>query len=352
MKSGSPNRKRGAADQADNRFDAYHFEPSDELEIIDRPSTKTEFLPDTSLKVLSENRSPDVNFRYSVNPYRGCEHGCAYCYARPTHEYLGMSAGLDFESKIVVKHDVAKQLEKEFGRRGYQCGPIMLSGVTDCYQPIERKLQLTRSVLQLCLKYKHPITLITKNALIERDVDLLSQLAELNLVHAALSITTLDAESARSLEPRTSSPSARLRAVRTLSDAGVPMRVMTAPVIAGLNDHEIPALLTAAKEHGAVSAGYVMLRLPGSVEPVFLRWLREHRPDSADRILSRIRQTRGGKNNDSRFGSRMAGTGLMAEQIGALFKTFAANLGLALESEPLRTDQFVPPIPGGQLSLF
>lgn len=351
----NPIRGRGAQAQVANRFESVHVQPdlTDEA-MEDAPARpKTQFFADQSKTIVTENNSPDIPFRYSLNPYRGCEHGCPYCYARPTHEYLGMSAGLDFETKIIVKDRAVDLLRDLLAKPSWQADSMMLSGVTDPYQPVEREKEITRGLLQLLADCKHPVSIITKNAMIERDVDIFSSMAECRLVHAAISITTLDAGLANVLEPRTSSPTARLRAISTLTDAGVPVRVMTAPVIPGLNDHEIPQLLKAAADHGATSAGYVMLRLPGAVENVFCDWLSQVRPEKKDKVLAKVREVRDGAMNSTQFGTRMRGVGTRADSIAGLFKTFALKNGLTLETERLRTDLFMPPNDrSGQLSLF
>src|SRR5262245_2076623 len=254
-----------------------------------------EYLSDASRSIVSENDSPDVPFRYSVNPYRGCAHGCAYCYARNTHEYLGFNAGLDFETRIVVKRDAPDLLRQFLSRNSWKPEPITFSGVTDCYQPAEREFRLTRKCLETVLECRQPVSIITKNALVLRDLDVLCELARWNLVYVFLSITSLDPELARTMEPRTSTPSARLRAVQELAAANVPVGVMLAPIIPGLNDSEIPSMLEAAKNAGAKSAGYVFLRLPLAVEPVFLEWLRRTQPLKAERVERRLRQSRHGK---------------------------------------------------------
>jgi DNA repair photolyase len=343
-----PNRFVAERQEAD-----YEQLAADDELLADERTVPTVFLPDNSATIIRENDSPDIPFRFSINPYRGCEHGCAYCYARPTHETLGMNAGLDFETKILVKHDAVNLLRKELNRKGWPAEPIMMAGVTDCYQPAERRFKLTRGILEVLLEARQPVCMITKNSLVCRDLDLLAPMAERRLVGVALSMTTLDAELARTLEPRTAAPAAKLRAIRALSAAGVPVRVMVAPIIPGLNDAEIPAVLTAAKEAGAIGAGYVMLRLPLNVAPVFTHWLRTHRPLAAERVEGLIREMRGGKLNDSQFGSRMHGKGTYADGIQQTFDLFVHKLGLDAPWEPLDSSQFRPPqIPGGQLRLF
>ena len=342
-----------------NRFERVHIETDyeqlaadDEL-LADERRVPTVFLPDNAATIIRENDSPDIPFRFSINPYRGCEHGCAYCYARPTHETLGMNAGLDFETKVLVKHEAVSLLRKELNKKSWQPEIIVISGVTDCYQPAERKFRLTRGILEVLLEARQPLGMVTKNALIVRDLDLLSELARHNLASVAISVTTLDAELARTLEPRTATPAARLRAIRELSAAGVPVRAMLAPIIPGITDTEIPAILQAAKEAGAQAASHVMLRLPLNVAPIFIEWLKTHRPKAAKRVLSLIREMRGGKLNDSRWGSRMSGSGSYAEGIHATFDLFAQKYGLDKPWPELDCTQFRPPkLPGGQLNLF
>jgi DNA repair photolyase len=292
------------------------------------PNRPTEYFPDHSRTVISQNDSPDVGFTYSLNPYRGCSHGCAYCYARPTHEYLGLNAGLDFETKIFVKEDAPSLFREFLARDGWQPEPIALSGVTDPYQPAERHFRLTRGCLDVALTARQPVSLITKNALVTRDLDLLEPLARANLVHVNVFVTTLDSQLARSMEPRTSTPAARLRGIRELAQAGVPVRVLVAPVIPGLTDAELPSILEAAKEAGARSAGYMLVRLPLTVAPVFLEWLGRTHPAQRGRVESRIRAVRQGKLNNPRFGERMRGTGEIAAQIRSLFRLFARRYGL------------------------
>ncbi len=359
--SGSPTRFVGRTTNLApaNRFettrqeaDYEQLEGDDELLAAER-SVPTVFLPDRAATLIRENDSPDIPFRYSLNPYRGCEHGCAYCYARPTHETLGLNAGLDFESKILVKHDAPAILRRELNHRRWRSEPIMISGVTDCYQPAERRYRLTRGILEVLLEARQPACLITKNALIRRDIDVLAEMAKRNLVSTALSITTLDADLARTLEPRTATPAAKLRSVRALADAGVPVRVMVAPIVPGLTDNEIPAILAAVKEAGASGAGYVMLRLPLTVAPVFTDWLRKNRPLAADKVESLIREMRGGQLYRSAWGERMTGSGAYAEGIAKTFDVFTRKLGLDAPFQPLDTSQFrAPSLDPNQRRLF
>jgi DNA repair photolyase len=339
-----PNRFGGPWYEAD--LDAVEGDPEYRDQLRNLP---TEYIPDNSKSIVSENDSPDIGFRYSINPYRGCSHGCSYCYARPFHEYLGWNAGLDFETKILVKEKAPQLLRDFLCRAKWQPELIAMSGITDCYQPAERYYRLTRACLEVAAEARQPIGIITKNALILRDLDILKSMAAANLVHVNLSITTLDADLARSMEPRTSTPAARLRAVKELSDAGVSVRVMIAPVIPGLNDAEIPAILKAAHEAGAKAAGYILLRLPLTVAPVFREWLERTQPSRLQRVEGRIRDARDGKLNDSEFGTRMRGTGEMAQQIGDMFRLFAKRFGLDRELPPCDCTLFRPP---GQMWLF
>lgn len=350
---------RGSALSPPNRFESVRSEvdweqlaADDEL-LSDERRVPTVFLPDSAATIIRENDSPDIPFRYSINPYRGCEHGCAYCYARPTHETLGMNAGIDFETKVLVKHAAAALLRKELNQRRWQCEPIMMSGVTDCYQPAERRFKLTRGILEVLLEAKQPVCLVTKNSLVLRDLDLIAPLAAQNLISVAISITTLDAELARTLEPRTATPAARLRAVRELAAAGVPVRAMLAPLIPGLTDSELPTILEAAREAGARGASFVMLRLPYAVAPVFLAWLQEHRPLAAQRVESLIREMRGGQLYRAEFGMRMRGSGTYAEGVAQAFEVFVKKLGLNQPWEELDCSRFAPPqLRGGQRRLF
>jgi DNA repair photolyase len=349
---------RGSPIDPPNRFDKVHAEADyeqfehDEEFLTKLSSAATEFLPDASRSIVSENDSPDVPFRYSLNPYRGCEHGCAYCYARPTHEYLGFNAGLDFETRIIVKHNAAELFREFLSRDAWNPEPITFSGVTDCYQPAERKFRLTRQCLEMALECRQPVGIITKNALVLRDLDLLREMAQRNLVHVFLSITSLDVELAWTMEPRTSSPAARLRAIETLAGARVPVGVMVAPVIPGLNDSEMPAILEAGRAAGAQAAGYVFLRLPLTVEPVFREWLQRTQPLKAERVEQRLRQSRRGKLSNSTWGERMKGNGGIAEQIGKMFRVFSERVNFP-GLPPLDAGQFVPAAPrSGQLRLF
>lgn len=350
---------RGAHLNPANRFERTHVEPDREHFQdgegwdLGEQNPRTEYLPDESRSIVTENDSPDVPFRYSLNPYRGCSHGCSYCYARPTHEYLGLSAGLDFETKVLVKHK-APDLFREFLARGtWRPEPIALSGVTDPYQPAERQFELTRRCLQIALEARQPMGIVTKNALVVRDLDILGPMAALRLVHVSISITSLKQSLTRVMEPRTSAPDARLRAMRALTEAGVPVCVLVAPVIPGLTDSEIPAILAAAAEAGARSAGWELLRLPLTVKPVFLDWLARTHPLQQERILALIRSTREGKLNSSEFGERMCGSGVFADQIRQLFRAFAVKHGLDGEMPDYDVAQYRPPHIGQeQLRLF
>lgn len=343
---------RGAADNPPNRFQTLAVERDDELLADEAASApRTLYLKDTSRSIIVRNDSPDVGFTFSINPYRGCEHGCIYCYARPTHEYLGFSAGLDFETRIVVKADAPRLLREELSSPRWQPQMLAISGVTDCYQPVERKLALTRQCLQVLCEFRNPVGVITKNHLVTRDIDVLKELAEVNAAIAMLSVTTLDAELSRKMEPRASAPARRLAAIEALADAGIPTGVMVAPVIPGLTDHEIPSILKAAAAAGARFCGYVPLRLPLGVAPLFEQWLQRHFPDRKDKVLNRIRSVRGGKLNDSNFHTRMHGGGPFAEQIKTIFRLAAQRAGLDKPSPTLSTAAFQRPA-AEQLSLF
>jgi DNA repair photolyase len=351
MLDSDPIHGRGAAGNPANRFEPLRYEPGDDDFVEDAPNPATQFLRDTSRSIITTNDSPDVGFEASINPYRGCEHGCIYCYARPTHEYLGFSAGLDFETKIMVKEDAPELLRKELSSPRWQPKVLALSGVTDPYQPIERRLQLTRRCLEVLAEFRNPVLIITKNHLVTRDRDVLAELARDNAAAVFLSVTSLDASLARILEPRASQPAARLTAIRELADAGVPAGVMMAPVIPGLNDHEMPAILQAAKEAGASGAGYVLLRLPLAVAPLFERWLEQHFPERKAKILGRVRSLRGGKLNDPRFGSRMRGEGAFADLHKKMFDLACRTAGFIGRGAELSAAAFRRPS-DTPLSLF
>lgn len=305
----------------------------------------TQVRPEQVRTLLSRNDSPDIPFELAINPYRGCEHGCAYCYARPTHAYLGYSPGLDFETKLTAKVNAVEALRVELAKPGHRVSPINLGSATDIYQPIERQWRLTRGLLELLLETRHPVTLVTKNAMVERDLDLLTALAERNLVMVYVSITTLDADMARTLEPRASAPWRRLQAVRTLTEAGVPVGVLAAPMIPFINDAFLETILAESAGAGARWGSYTVIRLPWEVHAVFEQWLRTHFPDRAERVLHRIEDLRGGRRNDPRFGTRMRGTGLWADLLRQRFAVAARKHGLNLTPRaPLDCRQFVAPV--------
>lgn len=347
-----PERGRGTSINPANRFEPLHFEQDDEYEGEQgERKSKTTFLADDSNSILSKNNSSDIPFTWSLNPYRGCEHGCMYCYARPTHEYLGYSAGLDFESIIMIKKHAPELLRKKLNSSAWQPQPVMLSGITDPYQPVEKRLELTRRCLEVFAEFRNPVSIITKNHLVARDIDILSEMAKLNLVRVSLSVTSLDPSITSTLEPRTSRPVRRLDAIRKLSEAGIPTSVMAAPVIPGLNDHEIPDILKAASEAGAIRAGYVMLRLPWGVKELFADWLAHHHPDKKEKIMNLVTSIRGGHLNDSTFGNRMRGEGEYADQIKALFRITKQRFGLNGMAHALSTEHFRR-VKQGQQELF
>ena len=341
---------RGAQSNPPNRFERLQVDPDPDCDPEERPHPRTQFFPDASESLLTKNDSPDLGFSAGLNCYRGCEHGCAYCFARPYHEYLGFSSGLDFETKIMVKLRGPELLRRELSARRWQPQPIAMSGATDCYQPAERTFRLTRGCLAVCAELRHPIFIITKNALVTRDLDLLVELNRHQCIAVHISVTTLDADLAGKLEPRASRPPARLRAIRELSAAGIPVGVMVAPVIPGLTDHELPAILAAAAEAGAKRAGYVLLRLPHAVKEVFTQWLDAHAPGKKARVLDRTKVLRGGKLYDSAWGSRLRGEGIFAEQLRDLFEMSARRAGLNREALALSVAHFRKP--GEQLALF
>lgn len=345
---------RGASINPANRFEKLHVEEdfSELPEDDEGPrALRTVYLRDDTKTIIARNNSPDVGFETSVNPYRGCEHGCIYCFARPTHEYLGFSAGIDFESRIMVKERAPELLEAELCSPKWKPQLLMMSGVTDCYQPLERRMQLTRRCLQVLAKFRNPVGILTKNGLITRDIDVLKELAAHSCVAANLSITSLDPQLQRILEPRTSPPAARLEAVQRLREAGIPVGVMVAPIIPGINDYEMPAILDACGKAGAQFAGYVLLRLPWAVAPLFERWLDEHFPERKEKVLGRIRAMRGGeKLYDSRWRKRQIGQGIFAEQIEAMFDVSARRAGVAGPRPQLSTAAFRRPTE--QMQLF
>jgi len=319
---------RGAAGNPKNRFERIEVEPDGLGEFEDEPRPRTVYYRDLSRSIVARNASPDVGFEGSINPYRGCSHGCIYCYARPTHEYLGLSAGLDFESKVFVKEDAPGLLREELSSTRWKPKVLSMSGVTDPYQPVEKELRITRRCLEVLAEFRNPVVIVTKNHLVTRDLDLLAELAGHGAAAVAISLTTLDDGLRRVMEPRTSRPVRRLAAIRKLAEAGVPVGVMTAPVIPGINDHELPKLLSAAAEAGATFAGYVPVRLPYAVAPLFEDWLERHFPERKGKVLNRIRSMRGGRLNDARFGARMKGEGVYAEHIRRLFAVSCRRAGI------------------------
>lgn len=355
--SGPPGKGRGAATNPGHRFSTFEREATDDgwpaPDDEPPPRLDTVLHAVESRGIVSHNRSPDVPFEASINPYMGCEHGCVYCYARPSHAYWDLSPGLDFETRILYKPDAADLLRRHFGRRGYRPAPIALGANTDPYQPAEAKLRITRQLLETFLEHRHPLTIVTKGALIERDLDLLAELATRCLVGVMVSLTSLDTGLKRSLEPRAAGPGTRLRVIRALRDAGVPTGTLIAPVIPAVNDHEIEHLVAAAAAAGASQAGYVLLRLPREVAPLFRDWLETHFPDRAEHVMSLVRQSRGGRDNDSDFAQRMTGRGVFADMIAKRFRLARRRHGLDDgERFGLDTTAFRPPEPGGQQRLF
>jgi DNA repair photolyase len=340
-------RGRGALENPDGRFekDIHAYDPEADAKL------KTEIFPDQSRSIISTNDSPDAPDT-TLNSYRGCEHGCIYCFARPYHEYLGMSVGLDFESKIFVKHDGPQLLRAEMMKKSWQPKTVLMSGITDCYQPIEKKLEITRECLKVFNEFKNPVTILTKNKLVTRDIDILAEMAAFQCAQVFVSITTLDNEICRTMEPRASQPRLRLQAVKDLRSAGIPAGVMVAPIIPGLTDHEIPQILEAAAEAGALSAGHTVVRLPYGVKDIFQTWVHEHYPDRSNKILNRIRAMRGGKLYDAKFGTRMRGEGIYAEQIHETFRLYKRKYGLDKGMPPLSVAAFQRPDDSGQMNLF
>jgi DNA repair photolyase len=351
---------RGAGANTPNRFEAHRIELEPDAMVDDEGEPlplRTQFFRDDTKSVLVWNDSPDIPFRVGCSPYRGCEHGCAYCFARPSHEYLGFSAGLEFESKIVVKERAAELLREELSKKSWEPQTVAMSGITDVYQPVERRLGLTRRCLEVFSDFRNPVAIITKNHLVTRDADLLGTLARFNAASVAISLTTLDGELAKNLEPRASAPVRRLAAIRELTAAGVPVSVLTAPIIPGLNDHEIPALLAAAAGAGAVSAHYTVVRLPMAVAPIFTEWLGRHAPGQKEKVLGRLRELREGELYRGKFGDRMTGTGPAAERLRQLFEIAARRAGfpsreaqLEIGSRGLSAASFR--VPTAQMSLW
>jgi DNA repair photolyase len=350
-----PHKARGALSNRDGRFERAQRHAVDDGWPADEPppALRTTLIRDTARTILTRNRSPDIAFDRSINPYRGCEHGCVYCYARPSHAFLGLSPGLDFESRLFYKPDAVALLETELRRARYGCAPIALGTNTDAYQPIERRLGLTRGILALLGACNHPVAIVTKSHLVTRDIDILAPMARRNLVQIRISITTLDAGLARRLEPRAPPPARRLETIRALAAAGIPTGVMAAPMIPGLNDSECEAILAAARNAGATSADYVLLRLPLEIKDLFREWLETHVPARAERVLRLIRETRDGRLYDPRFTQRMRGSGVYAGMLAQRFAGARRRLGLTATALDLDCSRFTPPQrPGDQLSLF
>ncbi len=358
-----PVRGRGAGINPTNRFETLSLhvlgehldaQAAERAEQGAQPGRQvvTHTLRDDTRSIINRVDSPDLPFHWTVNPYRGCEHGCIYCYARPTHETLGFSSGLDFETRIMAKADAPALFKRELAHPRWKGEPIVFSGVTDCYQPLEAKLELTRQCMRIAAEARQPVTIITKNRLVLRDLDLLSELNRFHAVHVAISITTLDHDLAAVMEPRASSPAHRLQTVRKLAEASIPVTVMVAPIIPTLNDRHIPAVLKAAAEAGAANAGYTLVRLPYQIKALFEEWLARHFPDRAQHCTNLLREMRGGELYNAAWGSRMRGQGPLAEQIARTFKVFARKFGLNRSLSPLNGDHFRPPSLDGQLSLF
>jgi len=317
------------------------------------PALKTTVTIDATRTIIARNDSPDLSFDRSINPYRGCEHGCVYCFARPTHAYIGLSPGQDFESRLFAKPKAAELLAKELSKPGYQVRSMALGTNTDPYQPIDERYKVTREILKVLRDFRHPVGIVTKSNRVMRDVDILAEMAEMKLAHVAVSITTLDRALARTMEPRAPTPERRLEAIRALTKAGIPTAVMTAPMIPALNDHEMESILERAREAGALRAGYVLLRLPLEIKDLFREWLEEHQPARAAHVMSLIRSMRGGKDYDAEWGKRMTGSGVYAQLMAKRFKLACERLGLNKEWEPLRVDLFkVPPKTGDQMQLL
>lgn len=356
---GAPNlghkeKGRGASSNQSGRFEKERREAFDDgWDRDELPPLKTEVTFESAKTIITRNQSPDISFDRSINAYRGCEHGCSYCFARPSHAYMGLSPGLDFETQLFAKPNAAALLERELAAPHYKPKVIAIGTNTDPYQPIERRHQITRQILEVLDRTNHPVVIVTKSALVVRDMDILSSIAERGLVRVALSITTLDRKLARAMEPRASTPQKRLEALRTLSEAGIPTSVMVAPIIPALNDSEIESILSAAFDHGARDAGYVLLRLPLEVSEIFKQWLIEHYPDRYHHVINLLRSMRGGKDYDMAWGQRMRGRGVYADQISKRMRLATKRLGMKRRKKGLRTDLFTPPLlPGSQMTLF
>ncbi|WP_424833552.1 PA0069 family radical SAM protein [Ruegeria sp.] len=346
---------RGAATNTAGRFESFStvavqdgWERDEDL-----PMLRTDVRDEVARSLITYNRSPDLPFDRSINPYRGCEHGCIYCFARPSHAYLGLSPGLDFETRLIARPNAADVLRRELAARSYKVATLAIGTNTDPYQPVEKTRCITRACLEVLSAFQHPVGMVTKGALIERDIDILAPMARRGLVRVGISLTTLDADLSRRMEPRAPSPQRRLKMIRRLAQAGIPVRVMTSPIVPGLTDHELEHLLEAGKEAGADAASWIMLRLPREVSDLWQEWLAEHEPQRASKIMARLREMHGGKDYDPRWGHRMRGEGTYAEMISQRFRAAVKRLGLATRSDPLREDLFaVPPQVGDQLSLF
>lgn len=352
---GARRRGRGAASNRVGRFERFQrVEENDGWEIEEeRGRFVTELRDEVARSMISWNRSPDLPFDRSINPYRGCEHGCVYCFARPSHAFLGLSPGLDFETRLVARVNAAEVLERELRARSYRVAPIAIGTNTDPYQPVEKQREIMRNCLKVLRDFQHPVAIVTKGTLIERDLDILAPMARDGLVRVGISVTTLAQHVARSMEPRVPSPDRRLEVIRRLTSAGVPVRLMVSPVVPGLTDHEIEAIVAAGRDAGATSASWIMLRLPREVSGLVQQWLGEHFPGQAARVMARLREMHGGRDYDPRWGHRMRGEGHHAEMIAARFRLALVRNGLDAVQPKLRCDRFAPPLrPGGQLPLF
>ncbi|HEX4890316.1 MAG TPA: PA0069 family radical SAM protein [Alphaproteobacteria bacterium] len=349
-------RGRGAVSNASGRYEpVQHVTLDDGWGMLDEapPARKTSVMMDTARTIIARNNSPDIPFDRSINAYRGCEHGCIYCFARPTHAFLGFSPGLDFESRLLAKPDAPALLEKELCNPNYRPQPIAMGTNTDVYQPVEKHYRITRGILEVLNRFNHPVSIVTKSALITRDIDILSDMASRGLAKVYVSVTTLDRGLARRMEPRAATPCRRLQTIHNLTEAGIPTGVMVAPIIPAINDMEIEAILEAAKKAGAQSAGFVMLRLPLEIKTLFREWLVNEFPDRADKVMSLVRDVRGGRDNDAAFHSRMRGQGPYADMIAARFQIAVRRIGFSMSVRKLDVTQFrIPPRPGDQMDLF